>query len=827
MVNCRTNAESISTPVVPIDNPDDDMWSAAYSEAVQSFNAKVENLAITGNKISDLLQGLKESSDNLNDSLFSRGLRRLKVPLENIKLVLDLTSPLAALDPTFATATATAAVKGVTAVAVGICGAEERLQSQIVDMLKHISIIDECDNLSQDMDGKKYVHDKVNEILGLDKRRITSEFHYKVRDECSREACEVAIKFPEFKEWCSSNKHQHLVLFGNMGSGKTVTMCYLIEELFHLKEEQQRPLVFYHYCRADETGRLVYIYANLILQLLDQHPSLKIDFEKWHKGAQNRPESLDPAQSSQELGDFFSSRVQNLRRPIYVAIDGLDECDSITRMKLVRFLNELSRKVPKPKVLLSSRGLEETITPELDEVVTIFLDPNQKRDELIAKHLVEKYSADISDNVKPQVIEENPGPGLTLKVTLLSLMSLSSSTEEKEFQIFDELPFGGFVDEFGGSRADGNNEIDGPRTFDPAPRFGQFFAYASCFWLDHFTEASAESLISLPDIAYLCRASSKTLSNWVAMYCRPDFTITPKYEKYATDYRDPLTVLCNSGPDVAFNRFLEDYERTIRKLEYVMIDWENDRRGRAGIREFLDLVMPLFIREGPANDLLCAAARHGWISIAKMLFEEAARNPSFKEELLYPQKDTEKKKSKHHLEPHQSVGEAASFGEIAMVRYLLEQDGIEAHLRYRDDHGNNVFHRVARRNCEAEMFELLIAHFKDGVDQLNDSNETPLDLVVFDGTELSSNYEAAEVLLRLGGANVRGGNGIAKGSEWDEPLRRAARTGQLEMCRVLVEVGGADPRSVLREDGELIDPFTDNLSREQKAEILDTLLSYQ
>lgn len=42
---------------------------------------------------------------------------------------------------------------------MGICGAEERLQSQIVDMLKHISIIDECDNLSQDMDGKKYVHD--------------------------------------------------------------------------------------------------------------------------------------------------------------------------------------------------------------------------------------------------------------------------------------------------------------------------------------------------------------------------------------------------------------------------------------------------------------------------------------------------------------------------------------------------------------------------------------------------------------------------------------------------------------------------------------------
>lgn len=111
-----TDVETIATPSAPIDGTDSDIWSAAYGEAVRGFNAKVKNLSITGNKIADLLQGLKESSDNLNDSLFSRGLRSLKTPLENLKLALDITSPVAALDPTFATATATAAVKGVTAV---------------------------------------------------------------------------------------------------------------------------------------------------------------------------------------------------------------------------------------------------------------------------------------------------------------------------------------------------------------------------------------------------------------------------------------------------------------------------------------------------------------------------------------------------------------------------------------------------------------------------------------------------------------------------------------------------------------------------------------
>lgn len=434
------------------------------------------------------------------------------------------------------------------------------------------------------------------------------------------------------------------------------------------------------------------------------------------------------------------------------------------------------------------------------------------------------------------------------------------SSEEKVVQDFAELPFG-HVEEVDDSQGDGNEA-----TFDPSPTFGQFYAYASCFWLDHFNGASQESLGSLPDIAYLCRASSQTLKNWVYMYCRPDFKITSKQGSFVTDDLDPLIVLSSYGHMDAFNQLLNDYEkysiymasdssrlssiqltecygeparlaalfchptvgcnlRKVPKLEEVLLHWSKSERGRAMTEDFFDSVMPTVIREFQANDLLCAAARHGWISIVERLFEEAARDPSFKEELMRTWEGSGKKKTGPELEQHQSVGEAAVYGQIAMVRYLLQQDGIEAHLRYRDVNGNNVLHRLAHRGRMPEMFELLIPHFKDGVDQVNDNNDTPLDILVFDDSRGSSNPKAAEVLLKLGRADVRAGFNGGTGN-FHSTLRRAARGGHSEMCRVLVEVGGADPRSVLRDDGELIEEFTDTVvSPKEKNDTLCTLLS--
>ncbi|RYP20750.1 hypothetical protein DL767_009397 [Monosporascus sp. MG133] len=979
-----------------------DIWSAAYSEAVQEFNEEIKRLAVTGGKLENLLQSLRESSDKRSDSLFSRGLRRLKQPLENVRLALDLTSPLAGLDPTMAVTTATTAVK---IIAIGICGAEEQLQSLIVDMLENVTVIDECDNITQDMAKEGHIH----------------------------------------QDWYKSPRPGHLVLHGNMGSGKTVTMCYLIEEMLRLNERRRpRPSICYHYCRADETGQLVYIYSSLILQLLDQHKSLKVEFEKWYNRAE-RSESSDPTQSAQELGYFFSTHVQSLRRPLYVVIDGFDECDSEHRTELVRFLNGLSRKTEELKVLLSSRGYEETIKSQLDEMVTIFLDPDQERDGIIARHLVQRHSTEIPPAVKESVIsyltEKADGSAIWMRLTVdyirrrritklskmktfletlplpkdlaklygalfahmtggysdteelvtkaleilavarrpLSLLELGwavalsdpetspgtiegiaesvdemqifnllqpllgqvdvedpkkyqlrlvhqslrelilqseprrwshvdrdddkgpelargqrqreleavllrlsvqyllseefkhtdlFSSEQKTVQVLEELPGIGVFDEEIDSQADRTDESTKPATFDPSDRgFGEFYAYAACFWLDHFNGASSGSLAMLPDIVNLCRAGSRTLSNWVTMYCRPDCTIAAKFTLDTQDL-DPLAVVCQFGPRVAMDQLLVDYERytesmknnshlttvaqlnllgeaarlgaiflhpivgpeirNIPLLEQVMNSWTQSERDRARWEELFRLILPTFMRERSANDLLCAACRMGCLPVVKLLFEEAARNPAFKEDLLRDNQPPADRQGKiqSHLGPHQSIGEAAAYGHLSVVRYLLEQDGIEAHIRHRDAHGFNVFHRVAARICTPEAFELLIPHFREGVDEVNVYNDTPLDLVVFGGDWSSLRADSAEVLLRLGGANVRGSYKGENG-EWDEPLRRAARTGQAKMCRVLVEHGGDDPRRVLRDDGSrgLIDPFVEILSEEKKTQTLDTLYS--
>ena len=172
---------------------------------------------------------------------------------------------------------------------------------------------------------------------------------------------------------------------------------------------------------------------------------------------------------------------------------------------------------------------------------------------------------------------------------------------------------------------------------------------------------------------------------------------------------------------------------------------------------------------------------------------------------------------------HQSVGEAVWHNHIEVLRYLLEQEDIEVHLRHRDSDGYNVIHRAARW-CNPEAMSLLISHFPEGVNQSNKHGDTPLHLVVFGAQTMAGRLESAKILLMEGHANVRGGH-TGELSSWGEPLRMAARYGDVAMCRVLVEIGGADPRSVLKvEDGrhELMDPVD---FEELAPEVLETVCS--
>lgn len=854
----------------------------------------------------------------------------------------------------------------------------------------------------------------------------------------------------KFLKWYNAPTSEQLAMFGSMGCGKTVITGHVIEELIRLnKHRLPHPLIFYHYCIDNESGEALYIYSSLILQLLDQQEGFKIDFDKWYENTR-KSERLDPARSSVDLGNFFSTCVETLDRELFIVIDGLDECDSDSQTEFVSLLDSLSKKTPRLKVFFSSRP-QEGIKNLLEGSTQIHWLPTRERDTIIVGHTVKRCLREFSPAIQSLVIERlsklAQGSAIWVKFTIeliqkrkikaigpmktfladipspaalsqlyakffthltgddpdneqlitsaleilavarrpLSILELgwamalnvpctetrtveevTDNVDEKralsllqpflsqvDFQdvkrsqvrlvhkslkelilrdvpsnwaqsqniaevsqaskqrvqqrqskleaallricvkylLFDEfdqidlfskdqetvqtlegLPgFGLFDDSSEDSQQLDSSEKnpalkDKQETkqfyYDPSERgFGEFFVYASCFWVDHFKVSAPELLPNILDIVALCRAKSKRLRNWIAQNCRPECTIMPKFE-FNSDLQDPFIITSVYGPEIALKKLLQEQNvdskeflldsvqqavqqilyygdisrlrilfrdtrigpkfRTLDFFRQIMKVWaHSDRSSREWVGLF-DLVVDIFdvlVWEEWGNELLCVAVSFCCLPIVQRLFAEAAHNPAMRSELLRdPQRDC------NPSAYHQSIGEAVWYNRVETLRYLLEQDGIAAHLRHQDSGGYNVLHKAARY-CNPEVVSLLISHFREGVNQANNVGDAPLSQVIFEAQPALGRIESAKILCTLGGADVRGGH-TDEPSNWHEPLRMAARYGDVAMCRVLVEDGGADPRRVLKTGDDKRPTLIDHVESEELAsEVLETLCS--
>ncbi|KAI4268987.1 MAG: hypothetical protein LQ337_007536 [Flavoplaca oasis] len=1098
-----------------------DLWSAAYREAVGSFGEEAKSVVLKAQRIEELFTSLEETNGKVaGDSLFGRGVQRLGAPLRNFKLALDMASPFTSIEPT--ASTAVGVVSSVTAIAIAICGAEEALNAQIVTMLEHVAIIDECDTLGQKLDAGSNIYkalvpvykdllnfyiaaqkiltnkafvfalvceqlrqrlptivsdflehaaslksrianatlelvadiknilqdNKIQKLLGVTKDKRRSELHCELRELRASDACKWIAADSKFLAWYNAATSERLVIFGNMGCGKTIITAHVIEELIHLNNYRlPRALICYHYCVDNETGKLLYIYSSLILQLLDQQEGLKVEFDKWYDNARES-ELLNPAQSSVDLGNFFSTCVETLSRELFVVIDGLDECDSGSQKELISLLDSLSKKTSRLKVFFSSRP-QEGIESLLQGSTEIRWVPTQERDAIIVGHTVKRclreFPIAIQSLVTERLSESAQGSAIWVKLTVeliqkrkiqaigpmktfladipspaalsqlyaklfahlvgddldnkqlvsnaleilavarrpLSILELGwaialnnpcigvptvkaledyvdekralsllqpflsqinfqdtkknqvklvhhslkelilrevpsnwaqsqnigdkqrvrkrqpeleaailhvcvkylllddfnqndlFSEEGVTAQRLQELPGFGLFDD----SDEDDQQLDSPKKssdlekkqeaeqlyYDPSERgFGEFFVYASCFWVDHFKVSAPELLPNTSDIVTLCRAKSKRLQNWIGQYCRPDCTIMPEFD-LDSDFLDPLVIVSLYGSEIALKKLLQDHDvgskeflidsvkETIRQIIYrgdisrlrilfrdtqvgprvrtfgffcqIMELWarsDRDRHSRE-LEGLFDLVVDIFdilIRKEWGNEFLCMAVSYGCLPIVERLFEEAAHNLAMRNELL-----RDLQRDGNRPDHHQSVGEAVWNNHVGVLRYLLRQDGIEVHLRHQDSGGYNVLHKAVRY-CNPQVVSLLVSHFKEGVNQANNVGETPLSNVVFNSGSGVGRIESAKILLIQGGADVRAGY-TDDPSNWHEPLRMAARYGDVAMCRILVEVGGADPRRVLRigDDGRpsLMDP---GVSEELASKVLDTLCSF-
>ncbi|KAF4124385.1 NACHT domain [Geosmithia morbida] len=239
--------------------------------------------------------------------------------------------------------------------------------------------------------------------LGGGKMEMQSRYHALLQEIRADRACDFLLENPQLADWYHASQSRQLALLGDTGCGKTVAVSFLVDELGRRNEHRlPRPKVCYFYCRDDETGQAVQVVSGLILSLLEQLPGLKKDFFGWYKQAQASG-ILEPATSIKKLGEFLHKILEAIDRPVFILIDGLDECDGVSRRTILVLLKTLSQKITQLKTVLASRP-QEDILAQLAGVGNIYLGSNLERDEIIVKAAVERQLFHLPEDSKALIV---------------------------------------------------------------------------------------------------------------------------------------------------------------------------------------------------------------------------------------------------------------------------------------------------------------------------------------------------------------------------------------------------------------------------------------
>ncbi|KAL6913368.1 hypothetical protein FSST1_011128 [Fusarium sambucinum] len=278
----------------------------------------------------------------------------------------------------------------------------------VKDFLKqaeHLRSIVEKATFDIVQDIKAMLYDaKISQWLGRDKLSQQSLHHASLQSLRANSACEFLLEKPEFKNWYRAFDSQQLAILGDTGSGKTIMMSFLIDQLSRRRHHQlPRPMILYHYCQNDEMGHALCIFSSLILSLLQQCEGLKKPFFDWYK-QDLLTGNFEPSTNIHKLVGFFQRTVEELDRPLFLVVDGLDECDRGSRNVLLESLQGLSQMTSGLKVVLSSRPWSEILN-QLDGVPRVYVGADPERDRIIAEKSVETILAHLPADTKQLVVE--------------------------------------------------------------------------------------------------------------------------------------------------------------------------------------------------------------------------------------------------------------------------------------------------------------------------------------------------------------------------------------------------------------------------------------
>ncbi|KAK7953340.1 hypothetical protein PG996_014233 [Apiospora saccharicola] len=411
-----------------------DVWSAAYHEAVDSLGEGIDIAILEGENVTQLFKRLEAiDKDATEESAFMKGvkyLHTLQVPLERFKMALDLASPLTSIEPTAAT------VFGVRSNRPDIHKALVSIYRKLLefynaafdiltrrgarlvmkmiletDLLPNIvkEFLQQAENLRRVVE--KVTWEIVEDIKSMlynqessDKIKRQGQKHAYLQQLRADEACKLLLSNTKLTGWYNATASQELVIMGDMGCGKTAAMAFLVDELIRQNKcHLPQPKVCYHYCHDDETGQAAHIFSSLILSLLEQLSGLKKTLFEWYKEA-SASGNVEAATNPKKLEEFLDNTLESIDRPIFIVIDGLDECEKVSRRILFHALRCFVQKSPRLRILLSTRP-EEEILQQLAGVPLLNFQPIIDRDQLIVDKLVEESLSYLPSDVGALVKE--------------------------------------------------------------------------------------------------------------------------------------------------------------------------------------------------------------------------------------------------------------------------------------------------------------------------------------------------------------------------------------------------------------------------------------
>lgn len=249
---------------------------------------------------------------------------------------------------------------------------------------------------------------------------------------------------PDYKDWRRSDCSRTLILTGRLGSGKTVLLANIVDDLIIDEQAQKVPVALF-FCRHDlpESLKPEVILGSLVGQLLRPTSDLA-DYVERHGFTTGNDRF-------KTLRDLLNCSFSTASKAYFV-IDGLDECDRGDRKAVIQQLRQLQDSY---KILLCATVRQEPKSPFVDDTewtdlaeTTVAAIPDNRED-------IEAFiEADLEARIKTgKLVTGDPvlvleiqdalvegSQGMFLWVVLQIEALCSMTTDEAIREALDDLP---------------------------------------------------------------------------------------------------------------------------------------------------------------------------------------------------------------------------------------------------------------------------------------------------------------------------------------------------------------------------------------------------